>query len=310
MLGLILNYIRSVLQGLASESDKYSVFYGERLPWWVKVNQTCIFTVVVWPNRLMQVTAHGNTGHASRFIEATAVEQLLQFAQRALAFREEQRILLHGSDQAVGSCGCNHSVAAKKVLGDVTSLNLTVLRSGVAGEVSALNVIPSTAEAIFDIRISPHTDPSQMSNKLDLWCRECTASTNSRVGSSFNVETMGDEAMHGPRLQWEYVINRGQEHHTTSTDAASNPWWSVFIAGLGPAAEVEPLVFPAATDSRFLRAVGIRALGFSPMRRSPILLHEHNEYLGEDVFLEGCSVYCGLIEKLASQEHFTADTAF
>ena len=258
----------------------------------------------------MQVSAHGNTGHASRFIEATAVEQLLKFAQRALAFREEQRVILHGSVQTVDSCGCNHSVAAKKVLGDVTSLNLTVLRSGVEGEVSALNVIPSMAEAIFDIRISPHTAPSEMSSMLDLWCRECTASSNVPSGASFNIESMGANAMNAPRLHWEYIINRGQEHHTTSTDAASNPWWAVFINGLGSAVEVEPLVFPAATDSRFLRAVGIRALGFSPMRRSPILLHEHNEYLGEAVFLEGCDVYCGLIKKLASQEKFAADTTF
>jgi aminoacylase len=46
-------------EGLASEDDSYSVFYGERLPWWVKVS------------------AKGNTGHGSRFIEGTAVEQLI-----------------------------------------------------------------------------------------------------------------------------------------------------------------------------------------------------------------------------------------
>ena len=60
-------------------------------------------------------------------------------------------------------------------------------------------------------------------------------------------------------------------------------------------------VFPAATDSRFLRAMGIKAFGFSPMRRSPILLHEHDEYLAEDVFIEGCNVYVALLQSLASQ---------
>jgi len=35
-------------EGLASEDQKYSVFYGERLPWWI------------------EVTAKGNTGHGSR----------------------------------------------------------------------------------------------------------------------------------------------------------------------------------------------------------------------------------------------------
>ncbi len=68
------------------------------------------------------MTAKGNTGHASRFIDGTAVEQLLGVTQRALEFREEQRTLLHGSAHPAG---CSHSVARKKTLGDVTSLNIT-----------------------------------------------------------------------------------------------------------------------------------------------------------------------------------------
>ena len=62
-----------------------------------------------------------------------------------------------------------------------------------------------------------------------------------------------------------------------------------------------PEVFPAATDSRFLRALGIRALGFSPMRNSEIMLHENNEYLDESVFIEGINVYVCLIEALGKQ---------
>ena len=68
------------------------------------------------------MTAKGNTGHASRFIDGTAVEQLLNVSRKALEFREEQRTLLHGSTD---HAGCSHSVAKKKTLGDVTSLNIT-----------------------------------------------------------------------------------------------------------------------------------------------------------------------------------------
>lgn len=71
-------------EGLASEEDEFAVFYGERLPWWI------------------HVTATGNTGHASRFIEGTAVEQILGIAQKALAFRSEQRDLLHGAGHHAG----------------------------------------------------------------------------------------------------------------------------------------------------------------------------------------------------------------
>jgi aminoacylase len=65
--------------------------------------------------------------------------------------------------------------------------------------------------------------------------------------------------------------------------------------------EIEPQVFPAATDSRFLRALGIRALGFSPMRNTEIMLHENDENLPEATFLEGIEVYVKVIEALASQ---------
>ena len=64
---------------------------------------------------------------------------------------------------------------------------------------------------------------------------------------------------------------------------------------------IQPQVFPAATDSRFLRALGIRALGFSPMKNTEIMLHENDEYLPESEYLQGIQVYIGLLEKLASQ---------
>lgn len=40
--------------------------------------------------------------------------------------------------------------------------------------------------------------------------------------------------------------------------------------------------------------------GFSPMRNTPILLHDHNEYLSADVFLEGIVVFRALIADLAN----------
>lgn len=93
---------------------------------------------------------------------------------------------------------------------------------------------------------------------------------------------------------------------------------------------LEKEIFPAATDSRFIRAVsiytdinrrlsverhrgffcmvcllrllqaGIPAIGFSPMNRTPILLHDHNEFLNEQVFLKGIHVFERLIPALAS----------
>lgn len=57
--------------------------------------------------------------------------------------------------------GCKHGDMKKKKLGDVTTLNITVLKSGVSsdgGQTYAMNVIPTEAIAGFDVRISPHLD--------------------------------------------------------------------------------------------------------------------------------------------------------
>lgn len=251
-------------EGLASTTEDFAVFYGERLPWWI------------------DVTAQGPTGHGSRFIENTAVEQLVELANKALAFREGQRSELGVSKHE----NCAHAVAAK-TLGDVTSLNITTLQAGVrSGDTYAYNCVPPLAKCSLDIRISPHVQPSTIGSMLDSWCQECSSDADS------------------PTLSWKYIDGHGndlQKHAITSTDAAQNPWYSVFESAFTQMGiKIVPQVFPAATDSRFLRALGIRALGFSPMRRTEIMLHENDEYIPEITFVEGIEVYCKLLHVLAS----------
>jgi len=59
-----------------------------------------------------------------------------------------------------------------------------------------------------------------------------------------------------------------------------------------------PEVFPAATDGRHLRYFGIPVIGFSPISNTPILLHDHNEFLNAKVFLRGIDVYVDIIDDL------------
>lgn len=257
-------------EGLASTDNNFSVFYGERLPWWVKVE------------------AVGNTGHASRFIDGTAVEQVVGVVNRALEFRKAQKDILHGVGQ---HAGCSHAVAKKKeaTLGDVTTLNVTMLRAGIrAGNDDVINVVPPFAEAGFDIRISPHVDPKEIADQLTCWCEEVQGQT-----AGLGIDQ---------GLSWKFINNPMYCHATTSTSTESNRWWGVFCTAVQEFDNVDlvPQIFPAATDSRFLRAIGMKAFGFSPIRNSPILLHEHDEYLDESVFLEGCEVYMKLISALSS----------
>ena len=60
--------------------------------------------------------------------------------------------------------------------------------------------------------------------------------------------------------------------------------------------------FQAATDSRYVRAAGIPALGFSPIKNHPILLHDHNERIHESCILDGREIYNKLIPQLAQVE--------
>eukprot|EP00927_Polykrikos_kofoidii_P045117 TRINITY_DN389_c0_g1_i1.p1 TRINITY_DN389_c0_g1~~TRINITY_DN389_c0_g1_i1.p1 ORF type:complete len:472 (+),score=88.46 TRINITY_DN389_c0_g1_i1:117-1532(+) len=242
-------------EGLANPRNAYTVFYGERSPWWLLIR------------------AKGNTGHGSRFIQATAVEKLMGVVNKALAFRKEQEKCLGWG----GHEGCKHGQARK--LGDVTTLNVTMLKTGVSvdgGKTYSLNVVPSEAEAGFDVRISPSLATSEFKCMLDAWCAE--------------------EGLSWSFAPWTKPLH---DHLVTPTDPGSNPFYALFEAACeATGKKVEREIFPAATDSRFLRLMGIRALGFSPMPNSPVLLHEHNEALSVEAFLDGIETYCKVLEAL------------
>ena len=61
-------------------------------------------------------------------------------------------------------------------------------------------------------------------------------------------------------------------------------------------------IFPASTDSAYIREVGIPALGFSPMPNTEVRLHDHNEFLNERTFLDGIVVFYNIIKEIASIE--------
>ena len=191
-------------EGLANESNKYTVFHGERAPLWVFIDAT------------------GATGHGSRFIKDTATSKLVNLANKALEFRaiEEKKMgytTTHTEDK-----GCAHCEAKK--LGEVTTLNLTVLQAGVGGGKTsseypndpfyALNVIPNQARAGFDIRVPPAVPIKDVEAMLDAWC----------------------SAEEG--LSWHYApwTTPMDKHWVSSVDRDMEPWWGVFedsIASMG-----------------------------------------------------------------------------
>jgi aminoacylase len=57
---------------------------------------------------------------------------------------------------------------------------------------------------------------------------------------------------------------------------------------------------PATTDARFLRQLGIPAIGFAPMSNIPIKAHAHDEFLPASMYLQGIEIYKKLIEFIAN----------
>uniref|UniRef100_A0A667XX24 N-acyl-aliphatic-L-amino acid amidohydrolase n=1 Tax=Myripristis murdjan TaxID=586833 RepID=A0A667XX24_9TELE len=227
-------------EGLANPAEAFTVFYGERNPWWITIH------------------CPGSPGHGSRFVENTAAEKLVSFHILLLNNKIKSR--------------CRHLIHNECfTLGDVTTVNMTMVKGGVA-----YNVIPAEMDVSFDLRIPPTVNLQEFEKQIKQWCKEA-----------------------GEGITYEFAQKHMNQNVTSTED--SDPWWNAFSTTCKAMnMTLEKEIFPAATDSRFIRAVGIPAIGFSPMNRTPILLHDHNEYLNEQVFLKGIDVYERLIPALAS----------
>ncbi|XP_062325436.1 aminoacylase-1A-like [Osmerus eperlanus] len=226
-------------EGLANPGDTFTVFYGERNPWWITVH------------------CPGSPGHGSRFVENTAAEKLRSIINSFLDFREKEKHRLNTSECFT--------------LGDVTTINMTMVKGGMA-----YNVIPAEMDVSFDLRIPPTVNLQEFEEQIKQWCKEA-----------------------GEGITYEFA-QKHMNQNVTSTDD-NDPWWKTFSTTCKTMnISLEKEIFPAATDSRFIRAVGIPAIGFSPMNQTPILLHDHNEYLNEKVFLKGIQVYEKLVLALAN----------
>ncbi|KAK6018782.1 hypothetical protein OSTOST_15608 [Ostertagia ostertagi] len=118
----------------------------------------------------------------------------------------------------------------------------------------------------FDIRITPTTDFDEFERMLASWCKDA-----------------------GEGVTYEFLQDTNRNMTPTTAD---DPWWNAFEKSLRDQhCDFTKEIFSAATDSRFIRELGYRSIGFSPMINTPQLLHDHNEYLNERVFLRGVEIY-------------------
>lgn len=227
-------------EGIANPGEGFKVFYGERVPWWLRAY------------------AEGNVGHGSQFVKDTAISKLMPVLNHLLEFRKEEEKKLTSTPGLT--------------LGEVTTVNVTGMKGGVAH-----NVVPKLMEIEFDIRMSPLYDVDKFQGQLKELAQKSGVNLE-------DVSYMGKipPSSIEPTYKWWSLISqvfqkRGVKYHTE--------------------------IFPANTDSRYLRNKGYPAYGISPLHHTPVLLHDHDEFIYEHVFLEGIPFYEDLISALASDSH-------
>ena len=124
------------------------------------------------------------------------------------------------------------------------------------------------------MRLSPAVDMRRFGEMLECWVKECGCGI-------------------------EYVQRCATNAVTALVE--KNSWWiAIRDASKQFGVQLEPEIFPAATDSRYLREIGVPAIGISPIKQTKVLLHDHDEYLNRSVFIDGISWYELVLDRLGS----------
>ncbi|XP_058752062.1 uncharacterized protein LOC131625183 isoform X2 [Vicia villosa] len=221
----------------------------------------------------LKIKAVGIPGHGAKLYDNSAMENLLKSIESIRRYRASQFDLIK---------------AGLKADGEVTSINMAFLKAGTPSPTGfVMNLQPSEAEAGFDIRVPPTADTESLERRI----AEEWAPTWRNMSFTFKQKVSVRDASGKPVV--------------TKTDS-SNPWWALLENAVQEAGGKlgKPEIFPASTDARYFRNLGLPAIGFSPMANTPILLHDHNEYLHKDEYLKGIKIYESIIKAYASfDEH-------
>ncbi|KAL9647042.1 hypothetical protein ABK040_016517 [Willaertia magna] len=213
-----------------------------------------------------EIQIYGNVGHGSQFIKETSTEKLNKLLKdKIFPFREQQQVQMKIQSK---------NERKKKQYSTVVSINLTGLRAGHLdlnnnAEFTSFNVIPSLTTAAFDMRVPPTIDLDEIYRMIDEW-------------SSYVNGT----------------VKYRQKPERNEMSNVDNVYCKKFIDIIEKRMDIELTIFPAATDSRFPRENGIQVLGYSFMPNTKILLHDHNEYIDVDIYLESIVHYIAIIDEL------------
>ncbi|KAE8721853.1 expansin-A20-like [Hibiscus syriacus] len=218
---------------------------------------------------MLVIKSTGAPGHGAKLYEDSAMENLFKSIESIRRFRASQFDLVK---------------TGLKAEGEVISVNMAFLKAGTPSPTGfVMNLQPSEAEAGFDIRIPPMANLESLEKRI----AEEWAPTSRNMSFEFRGKGIPHDDQGRPLV--------------TATDS-SNPWWALLEEAIMKTNGKigKPEIFPASTDARNFRLVGLHAIGFSPMANTPILLHDHNEFLNHAEYLRGIDVYVSVIKAYAS----------
>ncbi|XP_043714364.1 aminoacylase-1-like isoform X2 [Telopea speciosissima] len=224
------------------------------------------------------IKATGSPGHGSKLYDNSAMENLMKSIESVTSFRAAQFDMVQ---------------AGLKEAGEVISVTMVFLKAGTPSPTGfVMNLQPSEAEAGFDIRIPPTADEKLLEKLIEEeWAPSSRNMTFEFKGKVSTLDEFGKPVF-------------------TATDG-SNPWWALLEGAVKKANGKlgKPEVFPASTDSQYFRQRGLPAIGFSPMANTPILLHDHNEFLNQVEYLKGIEIYESIIKAYTSYTEHTRNAA-
>jgi acetylornithine deacetylase/succinyl-diaminopimelate desuccinylase-like protein len=151
------------------------------------------------------------------------------------------------------------------------TLSLTILQGG-----TKTNVIPSESSASLDCRLIPGSSKEDFLKKL-----------KSRLGNEIEVEVMTESKSLPPSPLDTDLF------HAISKFAAAND----------PGCPVVPLLLPGATDSRFLREMGMIVYDFSPFRlteKELMKVHGNNERISLENLRFGMKMMVDIMKEIAT----------
>ncbi|KAK4872725.1 hypothetical protein RN001_014754 [Aquatica leii] len=138
---------------------------------------------------------------------------------------------------------------------NVTTVNLTMIKGGVQA-----NVIPPEFTIVIDSRV-PVEKFVAFESQVNQWCKE--------AGTAITIVSL---------------VKDDEAPNTLMNE--TNIFWTAFKAAIDSLnIPLETHIHVGNTDGRYLRAVGVPTIGFSPIMNTKIRAHDNDEYVNENEFL-------------------------